>query len=417
MLEPGSTGLVHHYPIGDLSFNLPQLFDLSLLDQTNKHGRTPYQLAKARGHLRCVEFLKSERSSPVSSSQPPSESGSSTQRQPSTTLQEDQLQLIDLLVDRTVPPGLITGADKHQPGDQQPAPDEQQKSVKGVEEKSTSDRTPETSSKEPEQAASVKVIEASTPNSDSTPKEDAVHDSTAAANRGNTSSPAPDGARKKSQSDDHRPVKLSAPNSKNQSNEEKRSTTKKKANGGAVTLDEHSQAKRRPRKDTSGDSGRTEEAKTKPSSTSDRQKKKKQKQTKQNHSDRQTLTREKDNASPRERDVGSKEDKRSISKIITAGLQISPRGRRKDTEDMLERFSSLTPAAGREEQPTKAEEETTKLEKVEEKGDQSENELTENEGDATLTNLSDSDESDDEYGEKEIDYSKLDIYGFLKDGG
>jgi hypothetical protein len=147
---------------------------------------------------------------------------------------------------------------------------------------------------------------------------------------------------------------------------------------------------------------------------------KKKKKKKKNLSDRQ------------KKEKGDKDRKlNGIGKMIKtaslASFQLSPRSRR--NEDLLERFSML-PAKKREDLKSHS---SDAIDSIKEAAgdsitrggggggfDRSESDLTENEGEneATLTSyLTDSDDSDDEFGEKEIDYSKLDKYGFLKDEG
>jgi hypothetical protein len=127
---------------------------------------------------------------------------------------------------------------------------------------------------------------------------------------------------------------------------------------------------------------------------------------------------------------GAKERKlNGIGKMLKtasiAGFQLSPRSRR--NEDLLERFSMLT---AKEREDLSKSHSSDSLDSIKDVAgdfitrggvnDRSENDLTENDGEneATLTSyLTDSDDSDDEFGEKEIDYSKLDKYGFLKDDG
>ncbi|ELR16713.1 TBC domain containing protein [Acanthamoeba castellanii str. Neff] len=152
---------------------------------------------------------------------------------------------------------------------------------------------------------------------------------------------------------------------------------------------------------------------------------KKKKKKKKNLSDRQ------------KKEKGDKDRKlNGIGKMIKtaslASFQLSPRSRR--NEDLLERFSML-PAKEREDLKSHSSDAIDSIKEV--AGDfivrggnggggggggfdRSESDLTENDGEneATLTSyLTDSDDSDDEFGEKEIDYSKLDKYGFLKDEG
>lgn len=414
--------------------------------ETNKHGRTPLQLAMAKGHLKCVEFLKKAQETtpaaptPASPRVAPDVSAAQhhSQRDIPTVaaLEDDQLELIDKLIDRQTSKDTAKKAeDATEPQVDKNHPHKTLADLAGATaaKKDTPDPTQSKQANDEEKnRVAAKAVPAE--------KEPAPRGRSSSKPTGPVSpSAATAGAAGKSQSQGNQHLTLPSRryrgNNKNMSTDNDDSSDR----SWVWTSDDDDNNENEEQGwifDGSGErravvhknKNSTHEATAQATSTAaaeQQPQEKKKKKKKKNLSDRQ------------KKEKGDKDRKlNGIGKMIKtaslASFQLSPRSRR--NEDLLERFSML-PAKEREDLKSHSSDAIDSIKEV--AGDfivrggnggggggggfdRSESDLTENDGEneATLTSyLTDSDDSDDEFGEKEIDYSKLDKYGFLKDEG